>query len=618
MASLEIPELHEITDSEAERLCEQLRTDLIETVSRTGGHLASNLGAVELTVALHRVFDTDMDRVVFDVGHQCYCHKMLTGRSGAMDTLRSFGGLSGFPKPNESVHDAFIAGHASNSVSVALGMARARTLLKADYNVVALIGDGALSGGLAYEGLSDAGESGEPLIVIVNDNGMSITKSVGGVSQHLSRQRLKPQYLSLKKAYRKATSVFPGGRQIYRLTHTIKKAIKAVLLPCNIFEDMGFTYLGPVDGHDVRQLTRLIRYARDLKCPVLLHVRTTKGKGFEPAERNPDAFHGVSRFDISTGNPLKKSMPGFSSVFGEELCLLAKEDQRICAITAAMQSGTGLDGFSKQYPERFFDVGIAEGHAVTMAAGMAKQGLIPVFAVYSTFLQRAYDMLIHDVAIQNLHVIFAVDRAGLVGEDGETHHGVFDPAFLETIPGITVLCPASFDELRTMLHHAIYEVKGPVAIRYPRGGETPWREDRSAEQAVCLKSGKDITLVGYGTLIQTLLEAAQKLSERGVEAEVIKLNTITPLYLDCIRKSVEKTGRLLIAEDSVEMGCIGRKIAAGLAVEGVCPDCLVLRNLGNGFVTHGSLAELRKLYGLDAESLAAKAEEVCACGKKTS
>ena len=607
-------DLHSASDAEVEEICSCMRNDLIESVSKTGGHLGSNLGIVELTVAIHRVFNTGKDRLVFDVGHQCYCHKMLTGRSGAMDTLRSFGGISGFPKPKESDHDAFIAGHASNSVSVALGMARARTILNEDYSVLALLGDGALSGGLAYEGLSDAGESGEPLIVILNDNGMSITKSVGGVAQHLAHQRLKPQYLSLKKGYRKVMSVLPFGKRIYRFTHRVKRAVKDVLLSCSMFEDMGFTYLGPVDGHDVRQLTNLLHYAKELNAPVLLHVRTVKGKGYEPAERDPDAFHGVSPFRIEDGSPVHESKPGFSSVFGDAICELAREDNRICAITAAMQSGTGLDRFSQEFPERFFDVGIAEGHAVTMAAGMAKQGTIPVFAVYSTFLQRAYDMLLHDVAIQGLHVVFAVDRAGLVGEDGETHHGVFDPAFLDSIPGMTVLCPSNFLELRSMLRRAVYEISGPVAIRYPRGGESAWTEDRSQADSACLRAGSDITLVGYGPLIDTLLKTADCLMDKGICADVVKLNYITPIDISVIRESVKKTKRLLVAEDSVEMNCVGNRIVSALAQTGDVPEVVMLQNLGTGFVPHGSVAQLRKLCSLDVESLCAKVEEVCARG----
>lgn len=615
MTEFNFPDLRSISDSDAELLCGTLRTELIESVSKTGGHLASNLGAVELTVALHRVFNTEKDRVVFDVGHQCYCHKILTGRREMMNTLRSLGGIAGFPKPSESVHDAFVAGHASNSVSVALGMARARTVLNENYHVVALIGDGALSGGLSYEGLSDAGQSGEPMIVILNDNGMSITRSVGGVSQHLARQRLKPQYLSLKKGYRKVMSVLPGGKYIHRFTHRLKKAVKDVFLPGSMFENMGFTFLGPVDGHDVKQLTRLLNYAKELDGPVLLHIRTVKGKGYAPAENNPDKFHGVSPFHVSDGSPIKKSGQSFSAVFGDALCELAANDNRVCAITAAMQSGTGLEEFAQKFPNRFFDVGIAEGHAVSMAAGMAKQGVIPVFAVYSTFLQRAYDMLVHDVAIQNLHVVFCVDRAGLVGEDGETHHGTLDPAFLDTIPGMTVLCPANYRELRTMLHRAIYEISGPVAVRYPRGGEdVGFIEDFSHGASVCLKKGDDITLVGYGTMVKSLLEVSDRIEAKGIGADVVKLNSITPIDLQLVAESCSRTGRLLIAEDSVAMNSVGKRIVSGLADLGKCPEVIVLQNLGDGFVTHGSVSQLRKLYGLDVDTLSSKVEEVCVRG----
>ena len=578
-----------LSDSEAAELCRRLRVRLIDTVSRTGGHLASSLGAVELIVAIHRVFDTGRDRLVFDVGHQCYAHKILTGRNAAMETLRTFGGIAGFPKPVESPSDAFIAGHASNSVSVALGMARARTLQNENYQVLALIGDGALTGGLAYEGLSDAGDSGEPLIVILNDNGMSITRSVGGVAEHLARQRLKPQYLHFKKGYRKVMSV--------------------------LFEDMGFTYLGPVDGHDVKRLTQLLSYARELKGPVLLHVRTVKGKGYTPAERNPDLFHGVGRFCVETGEPVHPTAPNFSAVFGQALCELAEKDPKICAVTAAMQGGTGLNGFAQRFPERFFDVGIAEGHAAAMAAGMAKQGMTPVFAVYSTFLQRSYDMLLHDVALQGLHVVLAVDRAGLVGEDGETHHGLFDPAFLDTIPGMTVLCPASFAELRDMLEYAVYEVKGPVAIRYPRGGEGAYQDGAPRHPAVLLREGTDLTLVGCGTLVNELLDCADRLAADGIRAEVVKLNTITPLPLELVARSVKKTGRLLVAEESAEMGGIGQRIAAGLLAVGVPVQGLALASTGRGFVTHGTIPQLRRLCGLDGESLYHRAREVCGHGK---
>lgn len=605
----DIPDMHAISDGQAEALCSQLRARILETVSKTGGHLASNLGAVEIIVALHRVFDTGRDRLVFDVGHQCYAHKILTGRDGAMETLRTFGGLSGYPKPQESIHDAFIAGHASNSVSVALGMAHARTRLGEDHQVIALLGDGALTGGLAYEGLSGAGESGEQLLVILNDNGMSITENVGGVAQHLAHQRLKPQYLRFKKSYRKLMSVLPGGKHIYRVTHKVKTAVKETLLPCSMFEDMGFIYLGPVDGNDVRGLTRLMRYAKELKAPVLLHVRTVKGKGYPPAEKNPDAYHGVSRFCIQTGEPVSPSAASFSSVFGSALCDLAEQSERVCAITAAMRDGTGLKEFAERYPNRFFDVGIAEGHGVAMSAGMAKAGCLPVFAVYSSFLQRGYDMLIHDVGILGLHVILGVDRAGLVGEDGETHHGLFDVAYLSTVPGMTLYAPASFAELRTMLRSAAAH-EGPVAIRYPRGGEKSYTADTAEFPSVRLAEGKDITLVTHGITTSAVLEAAARLREAGYAPEIWKVNRLVPLDDDAVLSSAVRTGHLLVAEECAEMGSIGERISAHLAEKGLAVKKVRLCNTGRGYVPQGTVEQLRKLCGLDADSLYQAAMEV--------
>ena len=600
-----------MTDEQAVALCADLRSKMLDTVSRTGGHIASNLGVVELTVALHRVFDTGRDRVVFDVGHQCYSHKILTGRETAMDTLRKFGGLSGFPKPSESEHDAFIAGHASNSVSVALGMARARTLNREDYSVIALIGDGALTGGLAYEGLSNAGQSGEPLIVILNDNGMSIGHNVGGIAEHLARQRLKPKYRHLKAVYRKAVGRGKLGKGLYRITHQIKKAVKETILPSSMFENMGFAYMGPVDGHDVGYLTQLLGYARDMNCPVLLHIKTVKGKGFTPAEEQPDRFHGVGPFDRESGKPLSSGGKNFSAAFGEAVCGLAERNERVCAITAAMASGTGLEGFAQRFPQRFFDVGIAEGHAVAMAGGMAKQGSIPVFAVYSTFLQRGYDMLIHDVALQDLHVVFAIDRAGLVGDDGETHHGVFDIAYLSSVPRMTVLAPASFAELADMMDYAVNTARGPVAVRYPRGGENGYSENSGRCGAATVVKGTDVTLITYGTMIAEVLKAADELKKQGISAEVIKLNTVLPIDYGTIAASVEHTGRLLVAEECVSMGCVGQQVAAWLAEQGKCPKKLALCNLGPDFVTHGTVAQLRRLVGIDGDSLCRRAAELC-------
>ena len=596
------PLLAGISDREGTELCAQLRQELVDDVSKTGGHLASNLGAVELTVAIHRVFDTRQDRLVFDVGHQCYCHKILTGRREAMATLRQYGGIAGFPKPVESVHDAFIAGHASNSVAVALGMVRARQALGEHYKVMALIGDGALTGGLAYEGLSNAGACGQQLLVILNDNGMSITTNVGAVADHLARQRLKPQYLTFKRYYRRVMNSGKIGRKVYRFTHKVKQALKQSLLPCSMFENMGFNYVGPVNGHDLTGLTRALRYARELNEPVLLHVKTVKGKGYAPAEENPDAFHGVSPFDPATGKSKKKSGENFSAVFGRTLTQLAQQDRRVCAITAAMMSGTGLSQFQAAFPERFFDVGIAEGCAVSMAAGMAKQGAIPVFAVYSSFLQRAYDMLIHDVAIDKLHVVLGVDRAGLVGEDGETHHGVFDVAFLDSVPGMTVLAPSSYAELAGMLEQAVLHVDGPVAIRYPRGGEGAYQGDAGPGHAAVLRQGDDITLVSYGILINDALEAAELLAAEGVQAEVVKLNVITPLDPELVLESVKKTKVLLTIEDSAAHGSVGERLAAAVAEAGLTAKVLC-RTSGDKFVTHGALSCLKQELGLDSAGI---------------
>ena len=596
------PLLAGISDREGTELCAQLRQELVDDVSKTGGHLASNLGAVELTVAIHRVFDTRQDRLVFDVGHQCYCHKILTGRREAMATLRQYGGIAGFPKPVESVHDAFIAGHASNSVAVALGMVRARQALGEHYKVMALIGDGALTGGLAYEGLSNAGACGQQLLVILNDNGMSITPNVGAVADHLARQRLKPQYLTFKRYYRRVMNSGKIGRKVYRFTHKVKQALKQSLLPCSMFENMGFNYVGPVNGHDLTGLTRALRYARELNEPVLLHVKTVKGKGYAPAEENPDAFHGVSPFDPATGKAKKKSGENFSAVFGRTLTQLAQQDRRVCAITAAMMSGTGLSQFQAAFPERFFDVGIAEGCAVSMAAGMAKQGAIPVFAVYSSFLQRAYDMLIHDVAIDKLHVVLGVDRAGLVGEDGETHHGVFDVAFLDSVPGMTVLAPSSYAELAGMLEQAVLHVDGPVAIRYPRGGEGAYHGDAGPGHAAVLRQGSDITLVSYGILINDVLEAAELLAAEGVQAEVVKLNVITPLDPELVLESVKKTKVLLTVEDSAAHSSVGERLAAAVAEAGLRAKVLC-RTSGDKFVTHGALSCLKQELGLDSAGI---------------
>ncbi len=599
-----------LSAADTEQLCDELRQFLVEQVSRTGGHLASNLGTVELTVAIHRVFDTSSDRLVFDVGHQCYVHKALTGRRELFGTLRQFGGLSGFPKPYESPHDAFMAGHASDSVSVALGMARARTLLGQDYHVLALIGDGALGGGLSFEGLNDAGDSGERLIVVLNDNGMSIDANVGGLSRNLARMRTTEEYYEFKKKYRAALSRLPGGSALYGLSHEVKTALKKSLLPpvSTMFEDMGFAYMGPVDGHDVARLTAVLQAAKEEKRPVLVHVHTIKGSGYEPAQREPERFHGIGPFDTTTGKEKKATGETFSSVFGQTLTALAREDEQVCAITAAMGEGTGLTGFACMFPRRFFDVGIAEGHAVAMAGGMAKQGLTPVFAVYDSFLQRGFDMLVQDVALEHLHVVLGVDRCGLVGADGETHHGCID--YLSQIPGMTVLAPASFAELRRMLHRAVLEEKGPVAVRYPRGGECSYHGDCGGE-SVTVFGGGAAAVVTYGILTGQALEAAELLKNEGISLRVVKLNQVAPLDGEAVCAALDGASHIVAVEDQLRAGCVGERLAAVLAERGI-PTRLLLRNVGDALPPQGTVSQLWQSLGLDAQGIAQAVREVLA------
>ena len=484
-------------------------------------------------------------------------------------------------------------------------MARARTLSHADYDVAAIIGDGALSGGLAYEGLANAAASGEPLVVILNDNNMSINENVGGTAHLLESLRVRPGYISFKRWYRDVFTKLPG---LYKFNHAIKEWLKKRLLPGNVFSGMGMYYLGPVDGHDIGKLETVIRWARELRKPVLVHVVTKKGKGYKYAEEHPEKFHGVGRFDIETGE-LHDSGDCFSAKMGESLSRLADGDGRIIGITAAMSSGTGMDVFSAAHPDRFFDVGIAEGHAVSMAGGMAKQGMVPVFAVYSSFLQRGYDMLIHDVALQNLHVVFCVDRAGLVGSDGETHHGVFDVSYLSSVPDMTVLCPASYAELETMLRAAIYDINGSVAIRYPRGGEGKYTACNTAPETL-LREGRDVTLVCYGIMTNEVLDAAERLAAEGISAEVIKLSMIKPPDFDLVMRSLRKTGKLLISEDVCEAGCVGSRILEEAAINEIHVRAAKLLNLGEGIVPHGTVAELLHDFGLDADGIVSAAMEM--------
>ena len=601
-----------LSEEQTAALCRELRQFLVEQVSRTGGHLASNLGVVELTVAIHRVFDTARDRLVLDVGHQCYVHKALTGRRELFGTLRQFGGLSGFPKPYESVHDAFMAGHASDSVSVALGMARARTLLRQNYQVVAVIGDGALGGGLSFEGLNDAGGSGEPLIVILNDNGMSIDRNVGGLSRQLSKMRTDPEYYEFKKRYRKAMEKLPAGRTLYEWSHEVKTALKKTLLPpvSTVFEDMGFAYMGPVDGHDVQRLTAVLQAAKEAGRPVLVHVHTVKGSGYDYALREPEKFHGVGPFDPETGKLRREGGETFSHVFGQTLCELAREDGRVCAITAAMAAGTGLAAFARGFPRRFFDVGIAEGHGVAMAGGMAKQGLVPVFAVYDSFLQRGYDMLVQDAALEGLHVVLAVDRCGIVGADGETHHGCLD--YLSQIPGMTVLAPASFAELRQMLRRAVLELDGPVAVRYPRGGECGYAGDCGDAAVSILREGGDAAVVTCGILTGQALAAAETLEKEGVDVRVVKIDRVSPLDGGAVCAALEGVRRVVVAEDQLRSGALGERLGALLLEQGAGAERLVLRNAGTALPSQGTTAELWRALGLDAEGIVQAVREVLA------
>lgn len=598
-------DLLRLTDEKRVQLCQEIREFLISSVSHTGGHLAGNLGVVELTVALETVYDTSTDRLVFDVGHQSYVHKLLTGRREAFDTLRQFGGLSGFPKPCESDTDAFVAGHASSAVSIALGMARARTLLHQDYQVVALLGDGAATGGMAYEGLNDAADSKEPIVVVLNDNEMSIGRSVGGISHHFSRLRTSEKYLGIKRWYRSTLYSIPGGKRIYLFSSRAKNRIKHFLLQTTIFENMGFKYLGPVNGHDVRELITVLRAAKDLQEPTLVHVVTKKGKGYAPAEEDPAKFHGIGKFDPVTGKKLASKVRTFSDAFGDTMVALAAREPRLCAITAAMPGGTGLLKYMQQYPQRLFDVGIAEEHAVSMAGGLAKQGMIPVVAIYSTFLQRAYDQLMQDVAMLHLHVVLAIDRAGLVGDDGPTHHGVFDVGFLRQIPGMRILAPASLCELEQMLTWAVESCDGPVAVRYPRGTEGAYSACawNAASGVVSHRSGPDVTLITYGTMINPVLDAADRLAQQGISCTVLRLLELSDLPAEEILRLMPEKKNVVIIEETAANSGVAQPLAWQL--RGLCPECRVSGiDLGHDFVPHGSQQRLYEYCGLDAASIA--------------
>lgn len=605
-------ELAVLDEKQRQILCGEIRDFLVSQVSQTGGHLASNLGVVELTVALETVFDTVKDRLVFDVGHQSYVHKILNGRQEAFSTLRQFGGMAGFPKPAESQTDAFVAGHASSSVSIALGMARARTMKKESYHVVTVLGDGAATGGMVYEGMNDAAVSGEPMVVILNDNAMSIDRNVGGMASHLRKLRTKDRYLGMKKRYKSFMQRVPGGKTIYRITSNIKEKLRRMLIPSNIFENMGFTYLGPVDGHDTEHLIHLMRAAVEYNRPVLLHVLTQKGRGYQPAQAHPKLFHGIGKFDPETGVPLKTPVRTYSDVFGDTMVSLAEKHPNLCAITAAMPGGTGLLGFKKAYPHRLFDVGIAEEHAVSMAGGLAKQGMVPVVAVYSTFLQRAYDMILQDICMQGLHVVFAIDRAGLVGEDGETHHGVFDVGFLRQAPNMKILCPGNMEELTHMLAWAVGEYDGPVAIRYPRGGEgvSSAQLPSNYMDATLVRhaQGQDITLLTYGSITGQVLQAAEILKDKGVKATVLRLQCLSHLPMEEIADKMSENAHIVVVEEVAAHSGIKEDICFSMQPIKKCRvDGL---DLGHQYVTHGSMDALYKHRALDGQSIANYVMEV--------
>ncbi len=587
-----------------ELLSYELRDFLVDSVSKTGGHLASNLGIVELTIALHRCFDTPKDKIIWDVGHQSYVHKILTGRADSFETLRKYGGISGFPKSCESDFDVFDTGHSSTSISLGLGLAAARDLNGDDYKVVSVIGDGAMTGGLAYEAMNNAGSMNTNLIVVLNDNGMSISQNTGGLSRSLGRITSTDKYLHMKTKVKKGLSKVPVvGESVISGIHNAKEDIKYAVIDGILFEELGFKYIGPVDGHDIKELCMTLERAKGLKGPVLVHTVTQKGKGYSKAEKHPNIYHGIGAFDVDTGKPLKSSGgKSYSRVFGDKLIEMAEMDERVIGISAAMTDGVGLECFCKKYPKRFFDVGIAEAHSVTFAAGLAKAGQRPYVAVYSSFLQRAYDQILEDVCLQNLPVTFCIDRAGVVGADGETHHGLFDLVYLRSMPNMTVLAPKDGPELEKMLELSL-TIDGPCAIRYPRGVAAdlggPLAE--TAGKAVRLKEGIDADIWAAGSMVGPALEAADILEEEGVFVGVVNIASITPLDEEELSASAEAVPLIVTIEDGIVTGGIGESIRA-LTAEG----CTRVINLGwpDKFIEHGSQDELYRKYGLDSVSIA--------------
>lgn len=598
-----------------EHFAQEIRQFLIDKVSKTGGHLASNLGVVELTLSLYNVFDFNEDKLIWDVGHQSYIHKILTGRKDKFDLLRKFGGISGFPKREESPYDMFETGHSSTSISAALGMARARDLCGKKHEVIAVIGDGALTGGMALEALNDVGYRKTKIIIILNDNEMSIGKNVGGLSTYLSKLRLDPKYNRFKEELDSTLRKIPSiGKGVADSIEKIKDGIKQVIVPSMLFEDMGIKYLGPIDGHNIKDLSKVMSMARRIKEPVIIHVVTQKGKGYEYAEKNPDRFHGVGPFNCDSGEICSTTGKTYSSIFGNEIVELASSNKNIVAITAAMKDGTGLNKFAERFPDRFFDVGIAEQHAVTMASGMASEGLRPIFAVYSTFLQRAYDQILHDVCIQKLPVVFAIDRAGIVGEDGETHQGVFDLSYLSHIPNMTIITPKCIEEIKYMLRWAVRQ-NYPVAIRYPRGGDNdkiklePMQSFVKGKWETIYKGNKGesreitkVAIIASGKMVQTAMLVKEKLNKMPIELAIVNACFIKPIDKELIRSLVENNYNIVTIEDNMVHGGLGSLIIEYI---GTLSKNTKVLNLGfkDEFITHGNVGILYKLYGLDAEGI---------------
>ena len=591
--------------SELRELSDEIRSKMIETVSQNGGHLASNLGAVELTIALHRVFESPKDQIVFDVGHQCYTHKLLTGRYSGFDTLRQKGGISGFCRPSESEHDIFYSGHSGTSVSAGLGLAQAKKMQNDSHYVISVIGDGSFTGGMVYEALNNGGRSKTKHIIILNDNKMSISENVGAFAKYLAVMRSRPEYYTFKASTEQKLNTIPGiGSSIAHRLYDLKTDIKNKLYSqSTFFEDLGYRYMGPIDGHDIDGLSNALEAAKKVNGPVLLHVLTVKGKGYDFAEKSPSVFHGISKFDVDTGEPVQ-SATSFSSMLGEHLCERAHEDDSICAITAAMGLGTGLEKFRRQHPTRFFDVGIAEEHAVTFASGLAKNNMKPVFAVYSTFLQRCFDQIVHDVSLQKLKVIFAVDRAGFVGDDGETHNGLMDVPFLNTIPEITVYSPCCFRALGADINNALYADEYSVAVRYPRGGES---ENVKRLKYDCIEyahygdAGADTVIVTYGRITSHTIDAVDRLKEKGIDTYLISLNKIKPLFIEAAEK-ISAFKNVYFFEEGFRSGGVGEKLALFLLEKGF-KGKYRLTAVNDKFVGQATINQLLSDYQLDTDSM---------------